>query len=795
MSAPVPEPVLESAIEAQMLTGFPLSRQQRDTAQGLELIYWLQTPSGAERVVIHGERAVFFVLQEQREAVEQALKELSAWEWRDLDLCDFQQRPVAAVYTPTLSLLHQSIECLQAVHLTLMEEDIRPVDRYLMERFIFSGATVYQQQGRYSLRAADYQPRFRLLSLDIETTMKADRILSIALESEGVEQVLMLGRGEDTDLIRYLPNERLLLQCFVHRVREIDPDILIGWSVIGFDLRVLQARAKVCGVSLLIGRDQQPIRVEQSGLGKWYARIGGRVVLDGIDTLKGATWQFERYSLEFVSRTLLGKGKAIDHVDDRGAEIQRLYAEDKPALAHYNIEDCRLVTEIFDKTGLIPYLIERSRLTGLSLDKVGGSAQAFDNLYLPTLHRRGYVAPEYASGQTGLKVPGGFVMESRPGLYQHVLVLDFKSLYPSIIRTFQIDPMGLAEGLKPDVAETDLVPGFHGAIFSKRYNILPGIIEHLWQARDKAKQQGNSALSQAIKILMNACYGVLGSNQCRFYDQRLSASITLRGHQILTQTAEYIETQLGHRVIYGDTDSVFVWLGDNWSDQDTAAYGEQLVTRLNDWWRQQIQQRFGLDTALELQFETHYEHFLMPRMRHSEQGSKKRYAGVKRLGEGKTELVFKGLEQVRSDWTRLARDFQHQLYGRIFAGEPWQPLVRSTVAELLDGKRDHELIYHRRLRRPLQDYQRNVPPHVRAARMLNERCRAEGLPEALRQGDSVSYLITVNGPEPQELRQSPIDYQHYLDRQLMPVADTILPFLGETFTETVAPQRDLFDQG
>ncbi|WP_268746502.1 DNA polymerase domain-containing protein [Nitrincola sp. A-D6] len=223
---------------------------------------------------------------------------------------------------------------------------------------------------------------------------------------------------------------------------------------------------------------------------------------------------------------------------------------------------------------MIDYLTERTRLTGLALDKVGGSSQAFDNLYLPTLHRAGFVAPEYASGQTGDHVPGGHVMESVPGLYRNVLVLDFKSLYPSIIRTFQIDPLGLTLGLRQqDAGENHTVPGFLGALFSRDQAILPGIIEHLWQARDQAKQDGNAALSQAIKIQMNACYGVLGSDVCRFYDQRLSASITMRGHEILTETAVQIEAEFGFKVIYGDTDSVFVWLGNDLSVQQADAQG------------------------------------------------------------------------------------------------------------------------------------------------------------------------------------------------------------------------------
>lgn len=774
------------------LIGYPLTRQQRDHQGRLQLIYWLRTAEGAQEVVVDGQSAVAFVPQSEASRATALLADLRGCELRPLSLLDLKHQPVCALYADNLRDWHEALERLQQAGIPLMEDDIRPVDRYLIERGIFASAQVVRESSGTRLQRAEFDPPLRILSLDIETTLRADRILSIALQGAGYERVLFNGVIPDSPTVVSCRHERELLQQLVSEVRRFDPDVIIGWNVIGFDFRVLQQRAEALRLALCLGRDQEPLRVESTRTGRWYARLSGRVVLDGIDTLKGATWQFERYSLEYVARELLGRGKLIDTPNDRGEEIQRLYREDPQALVRYNLEDCRLVSDIFACAELIPYLLARARLTGLPLDKVGGSSQAFDNLYLPRLHRAGYVAPPYASGVDGLEVPGGFVMESRPGLYRHVLVLDFKSLYPSIIRSFQIDPLGLALGTRGDAPGDALVPGFHHAIFDRRHALLPRIIERLWRARDEAKRQGNSALSQAIKIQMNACYGVLGSRVCRFFDQRLSGSITLRGHQILQQTAERIEQAFGHQVIYGDTDSVFVWLGDDWSDEDTDRYGHQLAEELNGWWRQQLQQRFDIDSALELQYEAHYHRFLMPRMRHSDKGSKKRYAGLKAQKDGADQLVFRGLESVRTDWTPLARQFQQALYERIFHDRPWQALVQDTVRAVRAGERDEELIYRRRIRQPLDAYQRNRPPHARAAQMLEDDRRRRGLPPAVRVGDSIAYVITVHGPEPIELQRSPIDYQHYVDKQLLPVADSILPFVGASFDQMVAPQIDLF---
>ncbi|MET1077584.1 MAG: DNA polymerase II, partial [Pseudomonas sp.] len=455
----------------------------------------------------------------------------------------------------------------------------------------------------------------------------------------------------------------------------------------------------------------------------------------------------------------------------------------------YNLKDCELVTRIFAKTELLTFLLERACVTGLPVDRSGGSVAAFSHLYLPQMHRQGFVAPNL--GQRAPEAsPGGFVMDSRPGLYESVLVLDYKSLYPSIIRTFLIDPVGLVEGLR-EPGDATSVPGFRGARFSRSHHCLPAIVERVWQGREQAKREHNLPLSQALKIIMNAFYGVLGSSGCRFFDTRLASSITLRGHEIMRQTRELIEAE-GYAVIYGDTDSTFVWLKGAHAEADAAAIGQALVRRVNHWWREHLAQAFGLQSALELQFEVHYRRFLMPTIRGAEEGSKKRYAGLVTRADSSEEMVFKGLETVRTDWSPLARQFQRELYRLIFDRQPHQDYVRDFVRRTLAGEQDELLIYRKRLRRRLDDYQRNVPPHVRAARLADQYNDQQGRPRQYQNGGSISYLMTVTGPEPLEVRQAPIDYDHYLTRQLQPVADAILPFVQDDFTTLVGAQLGLF---
>ena len=786
--------------------GFLLTRHWNDTDAGVEVDFWLATDSGPRRVRVPPQPAIAFVPREQREAVEFVLRGergAGGWELRELALADFRQRPVLGLYCRGYRQLLRLEKRLRQQGVDVFEADIRPPERYLMERFVtapvaFAGSTDPADarllaQGQLK-PAPGYRPALRLVSLDIETTAQGE-LYSIALEGCGQRQVYMLGppNGDATGIdfaLDWCATRAELLERLEAWFRAHDPDAVIGWNLVQFDMRVLQEHAVRLGRPLRLGRDGSPIEWREHG-GKqehYFICIAGRLVIDGIEALRSATWSFPSFSLESVARQLLGEGKAIDNPFDRMAEIDRMFAEDKPALARYNLKDCELVTRIFDRTNLLEFLMARASATGLAADRSGGSVAAFEHQYIPLMHRQGYVAPNIGDVPGG-DSPGGFVMDSRSGLYDSVLVLDYKSLYPSIIRTFLIDPVGLVEGLRE--AESATVPGFRGARFSRTRHCLPGIVRQVWEGRDAAKRERNAPLSQALKIIMNAYYGVLGSSGCRFFDPRLASSITMRGHQIMHRTRELIEEQ-GYQVIYGDTDSTFVWLGRAHEDRDAECIGRALVEHVNAWWNRTLRDELGLDSVLELEYEIHYRRFLMPTVRGSDEGSKKRYAGLATLPGGGEEMVYKGLETVRTDWTPLAQQFQQELYLRVFKGEPYEDYVRDYVARTLRGDLDDLLIYRKRLRRPLEEYERNVPPHVRAARMADDFHLRHGRPAIYRNGGWIRYVMTLAGPEPLEARRSGIDYEHYLTRQLEPIADAILPFLGDSFGRLTSRQGALF---
>ncbi|MCP4438314.1 MAG: DNA polymerase II, partial [Aureispira sp.] len=194
---------------------------------------------------------------------------------------------------------------------------------------------------------------------------------------------------------------------------------------------------------------------------------------------------------------------------------------------------------------------------------------------------------------------------------------------------------------------------------------LPKIIEDLWEERELAKKENDLVRSQAIKIIMYSFYGVLGSSGCRFYDDRLASSVTLRGHEIMQETRQWIEEQ-NYKVIYGDTDSIFVIADKTINKEQVQTEGRRLANIINKKWSHVIAERFELSSHLELEMETVYERFFMPTIRGQQKGSKKRYVGLQ-TDEGNSQVVFKGMEAVRSDWTLLAKKFQLGLYQYVFS--------------------------------------------------------------------------------------------------------------------------------
>ncbi|WP_028603472.1 DNA polymerase II [Ottowia thiooxydans] len=782
--------------------GFILTRHWRDTPAGTEIELWLATDDGPRKVVLTAQKSVAFVPARHQHTVEAQLADFPGMQIRPLELKTFHHEPVVGIYAAQFRQLGKLSRALKPHDIPLFEADVRPHDRYLMERFLFAGVQIEggREEGRTIVDcrlkpAPEYRPALRVVSLDIETSQH-EALYSVALDGMAERVVFMLGEPQahseplDFSLI-YCPSRRVMIERLNDWLAENDPDVILGWNVIQFDLRVLQKTADDCGVKLLLGREGQTTqwRAHPRKQGYLFAPTPGRVIIDGIDALRAAVWSFPSFSLENVSQTLLGEGKSIGDEYDKMAEIERRFQQDKPALAIYNIRDCELVLRIFEKTKLLQFVMERAQTTGLQADHFGGSIAAFSHHYLPRMHRQGYVAPNV--GEIASKAyPGGYVMDSKPGFYDSVVVLDYKSLYPSIIRTFLVDPVGFAEtSQNSDSAEW--VKGPEGTLFSREKHCLPEIVTTLSKARDEAKRAKNEPLSQALKLLMNSFAGVLGATECRFFNPKLVSAVTLRGHEMMKLTQAFVEDR-GFEVIYGDTDSIFIWLKKAHTNTEAHALATELVSSINAWWTQTLRDEQGLENFLEIELDTHYKKFFMPTIRGSEIGSKKRYAGLSVDANDREEMVYRGLEMARSDWTLLARQFQEGLLTRIFQGAPYREFVTDYARSTVAGEKDELLVYRKRLRHRLDAYHVNVPPQVRAARIADEFNAKLGRPKQYQSGGWIQYVMTKSGPEPLEARRSGIDYTHYLSKQLQPIADAILAPLGESFSALTTSQRRLF---
>ncbi len=790
------------------LDGFILTRQWVESPSGIELIFWLASEQGPLRLRLTEQEAVCFFPATQTQEVRVILAGQNGWRIASTQLKNFESESISALYLKSQRKLFDFGERLRANGIRVTEADIKPTDRFLMERFITAAVSIEGQRfssGSFSdfaaikLKTTEFRPLLRAISIDIETDCQAKTLYSIAIYSATVSVVYMVGSirscttEPDTENqleLHIFGSEREVINAFTEKIHELDPDVIMGWNIVNFDLRCLQDFSDRLKINLELGRSRESIawRKARDSNDRFYALVPGRAVLDGIELMRSATYQFENFSLEHVSRQLLGRGKLVEDIDQRGEEITTLFTTDKPALARYNLEDCRLVWDIFEKEKLISFAIERSLLTGLELDRYGGSVAAFDFLYLPRLHRKGFVAPFVDQATTSKVSPGGYVMGSVPGIHENVIVLDFKSLYPSIIRTFHVDPLAMVVA----ATEKNPIEGYDGGRFSRSEYILPELIASLWSARDKAKANRNAVLSQAIKIIMNSFYGILGTLGCRFLDSRLVSSITKRGHEILIESKKFIE-DAGYQVIYGDTDSVFVLLGSGQPAQ-VQAIGHALASELNDWWSKKFKEKYTIESYLEMEFETHFSKFLMPTVRGSDAGSKKRYAGLilDNKDPGNSQILFKGLESVRSDWSPLAREFQRLLYKRIFFDEPFEDYIKETVSDLGEGKFEEKLVLRKRLRRKLKDYAKNVPPHVQAARKAEEIRRQRNLPSLYQSGGWIEYIMTINGAEPRQYCHSAIDYDFYIERQLAPIADSILVFKSSSMEKILNKQIGLF---
>ena len=667
------------------------------------------------------------------------------------------------------------------------EADVRFAMRYLIDRGIKGGmriigeampgqkGSVYFDNPEVEPADVDFHPS--VLSFDIETNPSSDTLLAIACYGGQIDEVVVVEERGRSMPVRAVgvPSERDALAWFAELVGRVDPDVLTGWNVIDFDLSMLQRTAQRVKFDLQLGRERGNMRIRpaQGYFGSGSANIPGRLVLDGLDLVRGAFLRLDDYSLDGVASEVLGEGKTLGGAgQDKVAQILDTYANDLPSFTEYARTDARLALQIAERLDLFELAFARSRLTGMTADRVAASIASFDFLYLAALHQRGIAAPSVRHpGDSRVAQGGGAVFEPLVGIHENVWVCDFKSLYPSIIRTFNIDPLGYAQA----ELGAEAISTYDGTRFAKGESILPGMLDRLFPERAEAKANGDDIRSQAIKILMNSFYGVLGTPACRFYNPAIANAITSQGRYLLGWSRQWFAEQ-GYAVLYGDTDSVFVASGMGDADQALRT-GQQLMAQFNTELTEHLRNSASVDSKLELEFEKLYTKLFLANVRGGGQGARKRYAG-QRLGSEQIEFV--GMEVVRRDWTELAKRVQRSLFERLFSGAEVAQYLHGIAVDLRAGRLDDELVYRKGLRKSVNDYTTNIPPHVQAVKKSSAPA-----PRV------VHYVVTENGPELIGELTAPPDREHYLDRQVKPVAEPVLEVLGLKFNQVIGDDRQI----
>ncbi|MBU7038755.1 MAG: DNA polymerase II [Theionarchaea archaeon] len=686
-------------------------------------------------------------------------------EFKETDMKTFSGDPVVKIFTQYPKEVADLRRILEKRDIECYEADIRFAYRFLIDCDIRGFCEV---EGEYrpgervdriyeNPQVSPVEPcdiPVTTLSLDIEVDESTGEIVCATLYDGEYSTFLLKQHCEHAVTCT---SEIELLGKVKEALLARDPDVITGWNVVDFDLRYIQDRFRHYKLTFDAGRSEAStrFRVESSFIRASRATIDGRMVLDAMHLLRDFFIKLEDYKLDTAGKAILGEGKV-----DIEKDIAKVWRETPSLLVEYNQKDTRLVYDIITEKHLIELTTRMTGITGLQLDRVKAAIASLDSLYLRESQKRGIVCPS-VSGGSRKRVTGGLVQEPRYGIYEYVLLFDFKSLYPSIMATFNIDPLTYTE-------KETAIKAPNGAFFLEEPGILPEIILTLLRRRGQAVIYEEQ---YAIKIIMNSLFGVLGNPNCRFYNSRIANAITSFGRYFLEETTEKVEA-MNYEVIYGDTDSVFV-VSRAESMEEATTMGQTIERTINEFYDGYVEENYGRTNYLELELEQAYQKFLLPRQRHVKKGAKKRYAGYH---NGDIDIV--GLEYVRRDWTELAKEFQYALLRKVFTGENFEEYIRKTVKDLKAGRLDHLLIYKKGVRKGLGEYTKTTPPHVKAARKM------DGFSERI-----ISYVMTKRGPEPVENNPSRIDYDHYVEKQLKPIANSILHFYDRSFSDVVTGQR------
>ena len=655
----------------------------------------------------------------------------------------------------------------------------------------------------------------RYMSLDIECVSIAeagiadaekDPITMISMvfdpDNNGQKSVVLAARTGISNAKCY-GDEKEMLQAFVDTIRAYDPDVLLGYNIQNFDLPYILKRLEAHGLDRKLGRADKTVFTREM-VGKQVTDVVGRVVVDPYVMLRkpDTTIKMKRYDLNTVAHELLGEGKiAVDHKEMRKAWLSHAPMEQ---YVEYCRKDSVLALAIVQKHQLLGKYIAIAKLSGITLQDClnGGQSTRIENLLLREFNSRGFVIPlkpgdvedvarEGERARTEYK--GGLVLEPEKGLHTDgcVLVLDFKSLYPSIIITYNICPTTLIKG-ETELQCNQSPSGAKFVAAEVRQGVIPTILSSLIDSRAAVKKQMKAASGAqravlddkqfALKMMTNSFYGYIGYLRARTYVLDVANAITSYGRTLIGQTKQNIESK-GVRVIYGDTDSVMIKIPTRNLDE-AQEIGTKIAADITD----------ALPGRLELDFDKIFRSFLIL--------TKKRYAGwsfEKKGGAWEGKMEMKGIETVRRDWCDLVSETTESVIEIILKEGDVNSaitLVKERVEQIRKGDVDiNKLAITKGLTKGIERYDGTLP-HVELAKRMRKRDPST----APTPGDRVQFvivsgnaLISQRAEDPDYIVQNKlrIDSEYYIGSQLLPPLERIFAVLGVERTELLGGGRQV----
>lgn len=755
--------------------------------------------NGESFLTINEYRPYFFIREKDLKLVQEKFN----LEIEDTDLKNKKGEQVVKIYGKIPDDVRNLREQLERQGIKTYEADIPFARRFLIDMKINSSMSI---EGNWSkgngidriykepeIKPTEFFPDLRILSFDLETDRKASQIFSIAMICDNFKKVLILSDKKLPNSISF-KTEKEMLEFFQKKVIELDPDILTSHNVIDFDLKVLRDRFDANGLFFGLGRlkGRAKLKIESGFNRTSSANIVGRIVLDSIQLLKFFKIKIpEGYSLESAAKHILNEKKLLAG-HDRLEVIEKWFKEDPEKLIEYNLHDAELVLKILEKRNLVKLAVEMSLLTGLQMDQIKGRIISNDSIYLKFLREEKIVAPSTGVYKKQEENIGGFVLESIPGLYDdYMLIFDFRSLYPSVIWTLGIDPVAYVEEEVKDFDKEKYVKTPNGAIFLNKDNIIPRIVKFFIEKRAKAKKEGDEVASEAIKVLMNSIFfGIFTNVNYRWFSQKIFNAITTSsrelGHAVSDEIVKFCKEELKLkkvRIVYRHTDSFFVNI-DVKDDEKAKDVAHKIKDHINSFLNDYIRINYNRENHIYLDYKDRYPMSMIPKMRKSikeDAGAAMRFCGLK-IVDGKKVLNFVGMEFVHSDWTDLAKEFQHELYLRVLQNEPYKKFVKEFIHDLREGKFDDKLVYRKNMSKHYSEYTKTTPPTVKVIKKLIEK----GLTA---NSNLIEYVMTIDGPEHKDHIEHAIDYDHYIEKQLRPIAEQIFVFLDAKFEELIKDRR------